>query len=86
MSIHVIILRSRLRTPFFLNNGPGYFKASNDQTDLLIFFLNLDFICLRVPELITTNNHFSYKTNSSWWNMKSAKSYCGYIRKISGYV
>ena len=40
-------------------------------------FWSLDLICLRVPELITTNNHFPCKTNSTWWNLKSTKSYRG---------
>ena len=29
------------------------------------FFLNLDFICLRIPGHIATYKHISYKTNST---------------------
>ena len=48
---------------------------------MLVFKKNLDFIGLRVPEHITTNKHVSYKTNSTWWNLKSTKSHCGISRK-----
>ena len=51
------------------------------RPNLVVFFLNLDFICLRVPEHIRTNKHISYKTNSTWWNLKSTKSHCGISRK-----
>ena len=51
------------------------------------FFLNLDFIYLRVPELVQKQLIiFSYRTNSTWWNLKSTKSYYGCIRKSSGYI
>ena len=46
-----------------------------------VFFFNLDFICLRLPEHITTNIHISCKTNSTWWNLKSTKSHCDISRK-----
>ena len=51
------------------------------KRNLLVFFFNLDFIYLRVPEHITTNKHIPYKTNSTWWNLKSTKSHCGVSRK-----
>ena len=65
MSIQIIILCTSLGNLFFKSTGLRYFKASFYKTNLLIFFLNLDFIYLRVPEFITTNNHFSYKISST---------------------
>ena len=86
MSIHVIILCTSLQNIFLKSNGPRHFKASLIKQICYSFFLSSDFICLRAPERITTNNNFSYKTNSTLWNLKSTKPYCGYIRKVSCYI
>ena len=77
MSIHVIIPCTSLGNLFLKSNGSRYFKASLVRQTCFFFFLNLDFIRLRVPELITTNKPISYKTNSTSWNLKSSKSLCG---------
>ena len=77
MSIHVITLCISLGNIFFKSIGPRYFTTSLVRQICSLFFFNLDFICLRVPELITTNNHFSYETNSTWWKLKSTKPYWG---------
>ena len=64
MSIHVIIPCTSLGNLFLKSNGSRYFKASLVRQICFFFFLNLDFIRLRVPELITTNKP-TYKTNST---------------------
>ena len=53
-----------------------------DKFASFFFFFNLDFICLRVPEHITTNKHISYKTNSTWCNLKPTKSHSGISGKL----
>ena len=65
MSIRVVRLRTNLGNLFLKVMVPGTLKRHFALCQLLVFLLTLDFICFRVPELITTNNYFSYKTNST---------------------
>ena len=43
--------------------------------------MSIHVIVLRLPKRIATNNYFPKNTNFTWWNLKSTKFYCGYIRK-----
>ena len=53
----------KFRKSFFIKViVPG---ANHLQDKYVSFFLNLDFIRLRVPEHITANRHISHQTNST---------------------
>ena len=81
MSLLVIILCTSLGNLNFKSNGPSYF-------DKLFLFLKFRLHLFESTRTCTktTNNCFSYRTNSTWWNLKSTKSYYGCIRKFSGYI
>ena len=81
MSLLVIILCTSLGNLNFKSNGPSYF-------DKLFLFLKFRLHLFESTRTCTktTNNCFSYRTNSTWWNLKSTKSYYGCIRKSSGYI